>query len=596
MGLVDYRIKLSLFGLLVVSSWVLIVSQAPASLLNLEPEELVQANGSDLQVTGCSVPSYVDWKEDGANDLVVGEHISYTAGKIRVYLNIGGPNDPLFADYFYVQSNGADLTLPAEGCLGCFPRIVDWDDDMRKDLLVGVSNGTIRIYLNTGTNEDPAFGSGTTIRVGTPAVTLDVGNRTTLAFADWNGDGLNDLVVGGLDAKIHVYFNSGSTWPIPAFDFSPPSGQYVQENGHDLIVPSARSSPDVLDLNRDGRKDLLVGNSEGELLLYINVGTDVLPEFSGYSRVESNGVPINLEGALDGNPRSRPFVCDWTSDGYLDVLVGACDGKVHLYQGRVWMTGLGVPSPDFNGDGIVDIKDLLILIKLWGMDDLLCDIAPRPLGDGIVDTLDLELLMSYWEQSIDDPTLIAHWALDENEGAIAVDRVSESGYSNGYAMGNPLWQPNGGIVDGAIQLDGVDDYIITSPILNPTNGPFSVLAWIQGGAPGQVVISQEGSADWLMTDTEGNLMTELKAPGRSGKPLLSQTNITDGNWHRIGLVWDGSYRTLYIDDLVAAEDTQNGLENSDNGLYIGCGKNMEPGTYWSGLIDDVRIYNRVVYP
>ena len=157
---VDNRKRLFLFGLLVISSWVLIVSQAPASILNLGPEELVQAHGSDLQVTGCSVPSYVDWNEDGANDLVVGEHVSFTAGKIRIYLNIGGPHDPLFADYFYVQSNGADLTLPAEGCLGCFPRVVDWDDDMRKDLLVGVSNGTIRIYLNTGTDEDPVFHSG----------------------------------------------------------------------------------------------------------------------------------------------------------------------------------------------------------------------------------------------------------------------------------------------------------------------------------------------------------------------------------------------------------------------------------------------------
>ena len=91
-------------------------------------------------------------------------------------------------------------------------------------------------------------------------------------------------------------------------------------------------------------------------------------------------------------------------------------------------------------------------------------------------------------------------------------------------------------------------------------------------------------------------MTELKALGRSGSPMVSQTNITDGNWHRIGFVWDGSYRTLYIDDIAVAQDTQNGLESSDNGLYIGCGKNMQPETYFSGLIDDVRIYNRAVYP
>jgi len=86
-------------------------------------------------------------------------------------------------------------------------------------------------------------------------------------------------------------------------------------------------------------------------------------------------------------------------------------------------------------------------------------------------------------------------------------------------------------------------------------------------------------------------MTKLISPGRYGKPLQSQTNITDGQWHRIGFVWDSSIRTLYVDDVIVAEDTQPDLGGSDNGLYIGCGKTMESGTFWSGLIDDVRIYD-----
>ncbi len=91
-------------------------------------------------------------------------------------------------------------------------------------------------------------------------------------------------------------------------------------------------------------------------------------------------------------------------------------------------------------------------------------------------------------------------------------------------------------------------------------------------------------------------MTELKGTGRGASELLSQTTITDGNWHRIGLVWDGSNRTLYVDDIVVAEDEQTNLAASDNGLYIGAGTAMEPGSFWSGLIDDVRIYNRAVTP
>jgi hypothetical protein len=145
-------------------------------------------------------------------------------------------------------------------------------------------------------------------------------------------------------------------------------------------------------------------------------------------------------------------------------------------------------------------------------------------------------------------------------------------------------------------LDGVDDHVISGAVLNPAEGPFSILAWVNGGAPGQVVVSQQGAANWLTTDTEGNLMTELKSPVRTGKPLQSQTIITDGNWHRIGFVWDGSNRTLYVDGIVVAEDTQDSLGGSASGLYIGCGKGMESGSYWSGLIDDVRIYNRVVHP
>jgi hypothetical protein len=53
--------------------------------------------------------------------------------------------------------------------------------------------------------------------------------------------------------------------------------------------------------------------------------------------------------------------------------------------------------------------DVVILIKYWGTDEPLCDIAPHPFGDGIVDVLDLELFMSYWEQEkvSEDPEKIS---------------------------------------------------------------------------------------------------------------------------------------------------------------------------------------------
>jgi hypothetical protein len=259
---------------------------------------------------------------------------------------------------------------------------------------------------------------------------------------------------------------------------------------------------------------------------------------------------------------------------------------------EVYDTGLIVSEPDFNGDGIVDISDLLRLIESWGQDDPLVDIAPT-FGDGIVDASDLELLMSFWQQSVDDPTLIAHWTLDEAEGDVAYD---SAGVNNAFVIGGTEWMPSGGQIGGALQLDGIEGAAIANTVLNPANGSFSVFAWITGGAPGQVIVSQQSAANWLTVDAYGNLMTELKGAGRSTGPLFSEAIITDGQWHRIGFVWDGLNRMLYVDDILVAEDTQANLQGSDSGLYIGTGKAMESGTYWSGLIDDVRIYNRVVRP
>ncbi|MBL7186918.1 MAG: LamG domain-containing protein [Phycisphaerae bacterium] len=189
---------------------------------------------------------------------------------------------------------------------------------------------------------------------------------------------------------------------------------------------------------------------------------------------------------------------------------------------------------------------------------------------------------------------MAHWALDETEGDIAYD---SAGVNDAFVFGEPVWHAGGGQIDGAVQLDGVDDVIIAGPPLNPADGPFSVFAWVKGGAPGQAIISEPSGANWLCLDpSTGELRTELTSAGRSGGPLLSQTNITDDAWHRVGLVWSGSHRALYVDGVTVAEDTQDRLQGSGNSLHIGTGSAMAPGTYFSGLIDDVRIYNRAVRP
>ena len=251
------------------------------------------------------------------------------------------------------------------------------------------------------------------------------------------------------------------------------------------------------------------------------------------------------------------------------------------------------PVVDFNGDEIVDIEDLVVLIEHWGQNDPAVDIAPPLFGDGVVDRKDLEVLMGYWGQEIPNPALIAHWKLDEAEGPVATD---SAGPNDGVLVGNPVWQPAGGKLGGALQFDGADDHVTTPFVCDPSEGPLSVVAWVKGGAPGQVILSQEKGANWLMLAPSGALMTELKQSGRQGKVLTSSGVITDGVWHRVGLVYDGSNRVLYVDDLEVARDAQAGLEGARTGLYIGAGKGMETGSFFSGLIDDVRVYNQAVSP
>jgi hypothetical protein len=315
-----------------------------------------------------------------------------------------------------------------------------------------------------------------------------------------------------------------------------------------------------------------------------------------YSAVEEYDPKTDTWTNRSDMPTARWFISASAANGNVYVIGGSL-GDPHMAVLILEEYTLIPQSPDFNGDGMVDIKDLIRLIGSWNHDDSLLDIAPSPFGDGVVDALDLELLMGYWNQPIDDPTLIAHWALDETEGIIAYD---SAGVNGAVVVGGTEWQPSGGQINGALLLDGVDGYVVTGQVLNPADGSFSVFAWINGGAPGQAVLSQLNGANWLVADPDlGCVMTELTPPavGRfTPQPLKSEYVITDGQWHRIGFVWDGLSRMLYVDDILVAEDTQNNLSSSLGGLNIGCGSNLTAGTFWSGLIDDIRIYNRAVRP
>jgi len=261
----------------------------------------------------------------------------------------------------------------------------------------------------------------------------------------------------------------------------------------------------------------------------------------------------------------------------------------------VWMAPI-LPIVDFNGDGKVDGKEVLALAQHWGQSDRLLDIGLSPMGDGVIDVNDLTALAGYIGQDVNDPTLIGHWALDETEGMAATD---SAGNNHLTVFGNAAWQPTGGKIGGALELDAKSTFATSGKsVLDPSKGPFSVIAWVKGGAANRVIVSQASGADWLYLNQYGMLATDLKSPSKTGKSLTSDAYILDGQWHRVVLTWDGTNRTLQMDGAEVARDTQSSLAASSGNLQIGVGRNFSLGTntFWSGLIDDVRIYNRAVQP
>lgn len=256
-------------------------------------------------------------------------------------------------------------------------------------------------------------------------------------------------------------------------------------------------------------------------------------------------------------------------------------GSLHIDNVIIGQT----PITDFNADGIVDSKDMWIMYNHMGEDYPLCDIAPQPFGDGIVNSQDLLVLAGYLF-----PDLVARWRLDEEAGDIALDCI---GGNNGTCHGGPVWAPSVGNVGGALVFDGADDYVSAPSILDPVNGAFSAFAWIYGGAPGKVILSQAdgtgSGSTWLgINSLDGTFMTGLFGTLESG------TVITNLQWHHVGVVYDvdSLHRRLYVDGILSAEDTTvvAGLP-SDGGLHIGAGRDLDPASFFLGMIDDVRIYN-----
>ncbi len=143
-------------------------------------------------------------------------------------------------------------------------------------------------------------------------------------MVDWDADGDLDLLIGSFDGTIRVFLNEG-TRQQPQFAVA---NFKVQAGGKDLMVPGGHAAPVVVDWDGDGRWDILCGCAKGSVYWYRNVGTPSAPRFAAPQTLveEHRGTGYDEFRDIDEEPvpgiRSQIAAVDYDGDGRIDLLLG----------------------------------------------------------------------------------------------------------------------------------------------------------------------------------------------------------------------------------------------------------------------------------
>ena len=209
--------------------------------------------------------------------------------------------------------------------MGASPRGVDWNEDGRIDLISGEYEGTIKLFINTGSGSPGAPPDLTDAGyIQANGVDIDVGRLSVPEVNDWNEDGRKDLIVGCDAGYIYVYLNVGTN-AAPVF------GGYSQIEADGATIVRSKNCPRIADLNEDGLKDLVLAWIEGSCLYWPNRGTNAAPVFGEEYELATYTEPIDPEpGAYNW---SHFDVCDWNEDRHPDLVYTRweSDLKVHLH-------------------------------------------------------------------------------------------------------------------------------------------------------------------------------------------------------------------------------------------------------------------------
>ena len=332
----------------------------------------------------------VDWNKDGFVDIIAGDEdgkISYLRHTGKFYDGVPQFNPPVFLQQ---EAKFVDF-----GALSA-PRVFDWDGDGLDDILSGNGVGHIGFIKNLG-GYAPKWDAprlleidGTPIRLikneALPNTEQPIWGYTTIDVGFWDEDKLPDILANEHNGNI-VFIKNIGTKTVPKlsapqpleieWEGEPQKPDWVPgvAKGNELLAPW-RTSPFIMDFNKDKLNDLVMLDYQGYLVVYMRKkeNDELLLTHPQRSFVFPNGDPILLNqrtGKSSG--RLKITFHDWDGDGLEDLIVsskpavdwmkniGMKNGKMVLqYMGRVLSRTLmghtdGPVVSDFNKDGIPDL-------------------------------------------------------------------------------------------------------------------------------------------------------------------------------------------------------------------------------------------------
>jgi hypothetical protein len=262
---------------------------------------------------------------DGDIDLINGDIL----GSNLLYLENGGTSalahissqDSLFPSY-NVQVNLSNLPSPA---------YLDVNNDGKKDLIVTPSANAgedfynVLFYENTTDNCTNVFNYSTNRLLVEDMI--DVGTSSNVAFSDIDNDGLKDIIIGN-----DRYYNSNPTLAVSRLAYFRNTGTLTQPaftliSDDWLGLSTLQQSglfPAFGDIDADNDDDLLLGNSSGDLIYYQNTAFSGAPANYVFNQAPYQGIAA-------GN-NATPQLIDVDRDGKIDLLIGNRNGRLKYFH------------------------------------------------------------------------------------------------------------------------------------------------------------------------------------------------------------------------------------------------------------------------